>query len=448
MPSLKQRLEEIHRRSLWQVTSVYLAGGWFVLEVIQTLQEELLLPGWVFRAGIVLLLIGLPIILTTTYVQRGLKSRDGGGDEIGAREDGPEGAVAGAARGAAGGLFTWRNALAGGVLAFALLGVATVVRVFLIGAPGLAADDEGPAAIAVLPFTVRGAPELDVYRDGVADWLSRSLSVLDDVRVVDVGSVLKAVEDGPGPGLLDAPTAAAVAREVGADYYVVGGLTGGGERLQMYASLYDADAPDRAIAEADVEGTADEIMSVVGRMSAELILPHLGSGSARAVRSAARATASPGALRAFLSAEQALRVSRYPEAIADLQLATAEDSGFALAYLRMSIAAALMETDGGYVSMIGMVPDALPRALALEERLGPRDRRLLQSYAAFRRGEADEAEAGFRALLRSNPNDTEARFFLAQVLYRLNPPRGRSFYEAREEFDRVLEDDPGFTCPL
>jgi len=432
MPTLRTLLDEIHRRSLWQVLSVYLAGGWFALEVIQTLQDELILPRWVFRAGLVLLLIGLPIVLITTYAQRGIRARPGGD-------------VPGVSR-----LFTWRNAIAGGVLAFALLGAFTVVRVFVVAAPGLSEGEEGPAAIAVFPFNIGGDGDLTAWREGVPDVLSRALSAIDELRVVDVGRVLKAVEETGDDGRLDTRTAASLAGRLGARYYVLGGLNGTGSRTQLYASLYDVRAPDRPIADADADtdSSAAGVMGLVSRVSAELVLQRLGSGSARAVRSAARATDSPSALRAFLAAEQAIRVSQYPDAIEDLQQATDEDGAFALAWFRMSIAAALMETDGAYSEMLGMVPDALPRALALADRLGDRDRRLLEAYDAFRRGEGDAAEEGYRTILRANPDDTEARFFLAQVLFRLNPPRGRSFQEAREVFERVLEDDPGFTCPL
>ena len=73
-----------------------------------------------------------------------------------------------------------------------------------------------------------------------------------------------------------------------------------------------------------------------------------------------------------------------------------------------------------------------------------RDRRLLSAYAAFRRGAADSAEALYRGLLRDYPDDLEAQFQLADLLYQYNPLRGRPRPEARELFDAVLAYDPGF----
>ena len=131
-----------------------------------------------------------------------------------------------------------------------------------------------------------------------------------------------------------------------------------------------------------------------------------------------------------------------------MQRAVAEDTTFALAYFRMAIAAGLMETDGLFAPLAGLVPNALPRALALADRLGDRERSLLEAYTAFRRGDGDMAEAGFRRVLRDHPDDLEARFFLAQVLVRQNPPRGRPALEAKEHFEHVLSQDPDFICPI
>lgn len=159
-------------------------------------------------------------------------------------------------------------------------------------------------------------------------------------------------------------------------------------------------------------------------------------------------TSSWPAWEAFIRGESALRRQVYDTAIAYLQQALAEDHDFALAHLRLAVAASLMETDGAYAHLVGAVPDALPRALELADRFGRRNRQFLEAFQAFRLGEADRAEAELRDLLRDYGGDVEARFFLAQVLMRQNPSRGRSALEARPVFERVLQDDPDFTCPI
>ncbi len=62
---MKQLIQEIHRRSLWQVLGVYLLASWVVFEVVQTVTEGLGLPQWFPAFAALLLLIGLPIVLAT-----------------------------------------------------------------------------------------------------------------------------------------------------------------------------------------------------------------------------------------------------------------------------------------------------------------------------------------------------------------------------------------------
>ena len=118
MSRLKQLIQEIHRRSLWQVLGIYVAVSWVVIQVVQTLTEGLGLPDWVPPLAFVLLLIGLPIVMATAFVQEGLSPASNRDPtllpetEVTVEAHTRKGS--GARR-----LFTWRNALLGGALAFA-----------------------------------------------------------------------------------------------------------------------------------------------------------------------------------------------------------------------------------------------------------------------------------------------------------------------------------------
>jgi hypothetical protein len=68
----KRLIHEIHRRSLWQVLAIFAASGWAVLQVLDALSDNGILPAWVFKAGFVLLLLGLPVVLATAFVQEGM----------------------------------------------------------------------------------------------------------------------------------------------------------------------------------------------------------------------------------------------------------------------------------------------------------------------------------------------------------------------------------------
>ena len=80
MNPLKQLVTEIHRRSLWQVTGIFLAASWGVLQVVEVITETVGLPDWTPGMAFVLLLIGLPIVLGTAFVRpgRGLRGHGAG----------------------------------------------------------------------------------------------------------------------------------------------------------------------------------------------------------------------------------------------------------------------------------------------------------------------------------------------------------------------------------
>ncbi|MCL7984783.1 MAG: hypothetical protein M8872_05960, partial [marine benthic group bacterium] len=124
---MKKLIHEAHRRSLWQVLGIYLAGSWVALQVVAQLADSVGFPDWVEPFALVLLIIGLPIVMATAFVQEGMapESQPEGESDAGTsgapRDAGTElSAVPRAASGSASGtrkLFSWRNALGGGALA-------------------------------------------------------------------------------------------------------------------------------------------------------------------------------------------------------------------------------------------------------------------------------------------------------------------------------------------
>ncbi len=80
MSGFKALIQEVHRRSLWQVLGIYLGASWVVLQAVEILTESVGLPDWVQPFAIVLLLIGFPIVLATAFVQEGVGARDAGAE--------------------------------------------------------------------------------------------------------------------------------------------------------------------------------------------------------------------------------------------------------------------------------------------------------------------------------------------------------------------------------
>ena len=130
---MKKLFQEIHKRSLWQVLGLYLAGAWVLLQVVDVLNQNLGLPRWVFVFALVLLAVGLPVVLLTAMLQ-GVGRGAGEGAELEAASDA-------GARSVGGGFFTWRNAtISAGAAALLWGGVA--VGWLLFG--------RGPGASAVI----------------------------------------------------------------------------------------------------------------------------------------------------------------------------------------------------------------------------------------------------------------------------------------------------------
>ena len=170
MEHLRQLIREVHRRSLWQVLGIYLVASWAVLSVVDTLGGALNLPDWFPSVALALLVVGLPIVLATAFIQEGVVGR--GAKEV---------AVAGPVAPHASGLFTWRNAFGGGVLAFALLGFVGTGWILFGGGLRPTSIEQ---SVAVLPFVnMSGDPDNEYFSDGITEELLNALAQLPDLRV-------------------------------------------------------------------------------------------------------------------------------------------------------------------------------------------------------------------------------------------------------------------------
>jgi eukaryotic-like serine/threonine-protein kinase len=298
-----------------------------------------------------------------------------------------------------------------------------------------------PTRLAVLPFAVPASGSYAYLAQGMVDLLSRNLNGVEAVVTVDPGRVMSAAGRGEAGGP-DADRGRDIARRLGAGQYVVGSVVPAGSRLRIQAQLYAQDsAGSPAIAQAAVEGDSAALFELVDRLTAQLLVGRGQGQGARLARTAALTSRSLPALKLYLDAERHLRAAQYDSAIAGFQRAIEVDSGFALAHYRLGVAAL-------FVGRTGLIGPAISRALAQVERLSERDRRLLAAFTDLVRGMPDRAERQYREFLEAYPEDLEAQFELANLLYVYNAPRGRSPAEAREFYTRVLQVDPKFLCPI
>jgi serine/threonine-protein kinase len=337
---------------------------------------------------------------------------------------------------------TWRRspkALATTVFLAAALGLGLV---WLASRPSSTAAPPPETQLAVLPFSVPGAGPFAYLVEGMVDLLSRNLNGVGSQVTVDPGRVMSALRGGEGRGVQDAGRGREIARRLGAGRYILGSVHAAGGHLRIQAQLYEQDsAAIRPIANVGVEGDSTALFDLVDDLSAQLLAGAGRGQGARLTQTAAFTTRSLPALKAYLDAERNLRAARFDSAVAGFQFAVGLDTSFALAYYRL--AAATMWT-----GRTGLLMPAVTRAVALADRLGERDRRLLSAFAQLARGAPDVAERQYRELLEAYPDDLEARFQLGNVLYMYNALRGRPPVEAAEQYSRVLEVDPEFICPI
>ena len=335
---MKSLIHEIHRRSLWQVLGIYLVGSWIALQVVEQLAEAASLPAWVRPLALVLLIIGFPIVMATAFVQEGMTTK-----EPEARRRSPADAgdvpppapepVTGAAS-----VLTWRNALAGGVVAFALLGVLGTAWVIFgsgtLSGPSLGAADVNPKSLAVLPFTTVDEQN-ESFRVGIHDALLTQLAKVGDLHVISRTSMLE--YDGttkPMP-------------QIGSELRVARVLEGSVQRaddvvlinVQLIDAATDAhlwaESYERDLSAANLIAIQMEIVRDIARELRAVLAP------AEEARIASVPTENLEAYDLFLRArdvqQQDTRESRL-EAIDLLEEVVALDADFALAWAFLSIA--------------------------------------------------------------------------------------------------------------
>jgi tetratricopeptide (TPR) repeat protein len=401
-------------RTLLQVLGLYAAGSWLVLQVVDVLKDNMGLPDWVFPFAFVLLLIGLPIILATAVVQSRLaKPAVAGGEEgVGASGLAAETAeVASPASAEIRGLFTWRNALLGGGLAFLFLALATGAFMYMRGA-GI-----GPVgslvAAGVLEEKARvvladiGADEPALSRT-VTESFRVDLAQSPVIRLVGSDSIADALARmgrGPDSGL-DEATARELAQRDGIPAVIAGELATLGSGYVLTARLVDA-SDGTVLASARSAARDDEaILSAIDEVSSRL-RERIGESytSLRGTPELAHVTTgSLAALKKYTEAYDARFRDEDPEAaVRLLEEAVAIDSTFALAWRDLSTVLDNIGRDRGRQA------ETLEQAYRYRDRLSERERYLVEaSYHSELTRDWQKATEAYQAMLRLDPDDAQA----------------------------------------
>lgn len=316
-----------------------------------------------------------------------------------------------------------------------ILAVAAVFLTALLSGVQYPARSLAPSArvIAVMPFAFRGAPDFSYLGDGMVNLLSTNLDQIGEFRATDAATVLASTADVHAR-VLSSNEAGVRALQLGAGLFVLGDIVEVNERLRVSAALYDARRPGRVLARATAEDEVTKLFKVIDEITARLVAGERRAPAERFTRLALLTTHSVPALKSYLIGERQFRDGRYGEAVESFQTAVAADTTFALGYYRLALAHMWGSNDSDRA--------AAQRAVVYGSRLASPDRALLQALLPFFRGDVEEAERQYRAILVKRPDESEVWYPLGEVLFHHNPMRGQSAAEAKHAFERALALGP------
>ena len=355
------------------------------------------IPSTFFRAALVLLLGGLPIIAATVFFQsQPVHARDLRG-----------------ARFLVARWFSWRNAMLGGIAATAAW-TAALVGWNMVGR--LALND----SVVVVPFRVSTSSD-DEGRlaDELADEITRELNSWDSIRAVPpvslsgpmfdlglVGSAIQRTQDG-----------IALARVVRANKMAAIVVDVRSDSAFVSATLFDVLNGRELRQPIEASGNVGDAMALAVPVAHAILGLDTLSIDPERIR---RGTANRAALLADVEGERHLAQWHLSEAEERFRAAIFIDPEFGLAHLHLaqSLYWQSARLPRRLTTLGPEIAAASASALEHADGLGFRDRTHIDAFYAFQEGDYDRARDLYHALLARDPTDIYAWLSLGSVEYR------------------------------
>jgi serine/threonine-protein kinase len=286
--------------------------------------------------------------------------------------------------------------------------------------------------IAVVPFRVTATDSsVRSLREGMLDLITAKLTGA--TRTVDSRTLLGAWRRRGGTANADLSEAKAVdlAKELGAGRVLQGEIVQTGDTLTVTGSLIDATAPQKP-ATTSVRGSSSAIAALVDTMVGKLLV--LGAGERRPE---ALASIPLPALQAYLEGQDAYRAGRYQIASEAFARALEIDSTFALAGVRLSLAAEW--------SFDRRAPAGRAVAFRYRDRLSERDQLILGPPTGPR--SAADLYAYAEQAVQTAPDVPELWHRVADLLFHFGDAMGvpDAWRRSAAGFERALKLDSAFT---
>jgi TolB-like protein len=446
------------------VLGIYLGGAWVTLQGIEALVSVLGLPEWVPGFALVVLILGLPIVLATAFVQEGVGAGEAGDEAPAVAKAEPVGLHL---------VLTWRNVIVGAAIIFGLAGVGVAGWLLLGGE--ISRSPETIRSIAVLPLeNLTGDPGQEYFADGMTEAVISEFARLGSLRVISRTSVMQ--YKGVRKPLPE------IARELNVEGIVEGSVFRAGDNVRIILQLIDARDDSHLWAQSYERDLRDvlALQGEIARAVAEQIRLRL-TPQEQAALTVSRAV-DPRAYDAYLRGLEHRGPATYtrtwaPLAIQQFQRALELDPGFAEGWVALGWVRAEFGITGynlRHRDQLSRAREAAYRALEIDDSLGgahavlgnsqfwydwdfsearrsyeravqlsPSDPAALENYAWYLllvKGEAEKALELSNRLLLVAPFDLFFRGARAKFFY-----YARQYENVLAEVERVRELAPEFS---
>jgi TolB-like protein/Tfp pilus assembly protein PilF len=354
---LSQFWQELKRRKVVRVVSVYAAAAFVILELVSIVVEPLKLPEWFLPAVIVLLCIGFIIAIILSWIydvkpEGGLiKTDTATSEEIHASPPSSKG---------------WKIV---SYVSFVVIVVLIVINIIPRSSPSADALNPG-TSIGVLPFeNLSGDPEHEHFCVGMTDAVISRLSKINGIGKVPSRTSMTRYKNNE-------KTIPEIASELGVTYILESGFQKSGNEIKISLNLVDGQS-DKALWSEEYSGIYDDIFRIqadVAKIVASKLNVNITVHELADIRKSM--TDNVEAYNLYLKGVSELRfytISGTSRAVKHFENAIALDSTFALAYSGLASChisrASTHASEINALDALALVKPLVDKALSLDPNL-------------------------------------------------------------------------------